>query len=103
MREELLKDMLDKASKDNPVTREDIMSTFCVSDRTARKMIETLREKGVRVCGQNMDRGYWIAKSQKEYEVFRRDYVSKAVTIFRRAKNMDNQTDEGQVSILELL
>ena len=103
MREEVLKEMLDNASRDHPVTRDKIMSTFLVSDRTARKMIEALREKGVRVCGMNTDKGYWIAKTQKEYEAFRREYVSKAATIFRRAANMDNQTDEGQVSMYELL
>ena len=103
MREELLKEMLDKADKDHPITRDEIISRFHVSDRRARKMIEELREKGIRVCGLNTTEGYWIAKTQAEYERFRRDYVSKATTIFRRATNMDNQTNEGQVSILELL
>lgn len=103
MREDVLKNMLDNASRDHPVTREEITRTFRVSDRTARKMIEDLREKGVRVCGMNTDKGYWIAKTQKEYEVFRREYVSKATTIFRRAVNMDMQTDERQVNMYELL
>ena len=103
MREELLKEMLDKADKDHPITRDEIISRFHVSDRRARKMIEELRERGIRVCGLNTTEGYWIAKSQDEYEQFRRDYAAKAATIFRRVKNMDNQSEEGQVDFLELL
>ena len=103
MREERLKEMLEKASKKKPVTRQTICDTFHIGDRKARRMIEALRERGIRVCGLNTTEGYWIAKSQDEYEQFRRDYAAKAATIFRRVKNMDNQTDEGQVSILELL
>ena len=103
MRDEILKKMLAEASQDKPVTRETIMHTYRVSDRSARKMIEDLREQGVRVCGQNTDKGYWIAKTQEEYERFRRDYVAKATTIFRRARNMDEETDKRQVSMFELL
>lgn len=103
MRNEILKIMLDKASKKNPVTRKEICDTFYIGDRKARRMIEELREQGVRVCGLNTTEGYWIAKTQDEYEQFRRDYAAKAATIFRRVRNMDNQTDEGQVSINELL
>lgn len=103
MREELLKDMLNKANKENPVTRKDICETFYVGDRKARRLIEELREQGIRVCGLNTTEGYWIAKSQDEYEQFRRDYAAKAATIFRRVRNMDNQSEEGQVDFLELL
>lgn len=103
MREELLKLMLHQADKEHPVTREQISRQFCVGDRTARKMIEALREQGVRVCGLNEQEGCWIAKTQEEYERFRRDYASKAATIFRRMKNMDNQSEEGQVTFLDLL
>lgn len=103
MRLEVLKDMLKRASKDKPVTREEIRTTFLVSDRAARAMVEALREQGVRVCGQNDIDGYWIAKTEEEYQRFRRDYMSKAATIFRRVNNMDNQSDEGQVNIFDLL
>lgn len=103
MKLEILKAMLEEASKDKPVTRERIKNTFLVTDRTARSMIEELREQGVRVCGQNDIDGYWIAKTQEEYERFRRDYMSKAATIFRRVQSMDNQTNEGQVNIFDLL
>lgn len=103
MREDTLKIMLDKASKKKPVTRDEIRIKFMVSDRVGRKLIENLRDKGIRVCGQSDGDGYWIAKTQAEYERFRMDYVSRATTILRRANNMDNQTDEGQVSMIELL
>ena len=99
MRDEILKQMLAEASQDKPVTRETIMHTFRISDLSARKMIEDLREQGVRVCGQNTDKGYWIAKTQEEYERFRRDYVAKATTLFRRARKIDeeNGKKEGRI------
>lgn len=103
MRLEVLKNMLDKADRNHPVTREMICRTFLVGDRTARKMIEELRERGVRVYGVNDSEGYWLCKTQQEYERFRRDYTAKARTIYRRTKNMDAQTDERQVDIFELL
>lgn len=103
MREEVLKQMLERADKEHPVTREQIMNTFKVSERKARKMIEELRRMGVRVCGLNTTEGYWIAKNQKEYERFRRDYLSKATTIIQITSNMDNQSEEGQVTFLDLL
>ena len=103
MRLDILKDMLDRADKEHPVTRGDICKTFRVGDRTARRMIEELREQGVRVYGVNDTEGYWLCKTQQEYERFRRDYTEKARTIYRRTKNMDAQTDERQVDIFDLL
>ena len=103
MRLDILKDMLDRSDKEHPVTRGDICKTFHVGDRTARRMIEELREQGVRVCGVNDTEGYWICKTQQEYERFRRDYTAKARTIYRRTKNMDAHTDERQVDIFDLL
>ena len=103
MRLDILRDMLDRADKEHPVTRQEICHTFLVSDRKARNMIEELREQGIRVCGTSQAEGYWIAKTQKEYEAFRRDYTAKARTILRRAGNMDAETDERQVGMDELL
>lgn len=93
-----LLNMLNKATKYTPVTRQDIIAAFGVSDRKARKMIEALREDGHRVCGTASGYGYWIAKSEGEYKAFRAEYISKATTILRRAGNMDKHT-EGQVEM----
>lgn len=87
-----LLEMLDRATKYKPVTRNDIITTFGISDRHARHMIEDLREKGHRVCGSSDNYGYWLAKSDNEYLAFRREYVSKATTIMRRAGKMDAST-----------
>lgn len=100
---EKLRQRLEMATEDLPVTRASIMIQFHITDRRARKMIEDLRDQGVRVCGLSKESGYWIAKTQSEYERFRRDYVSKATTILRRTKNMDERTDKRQVSMSELL
>lgn len=87
-----LLEMLDRATKYKPVTRNDIITTFGISDRQARRMVEDLREKGHRVCGSSDNYGYWLAKSDNEYLAFRREYVSKATTIMRRAGKMDAST-----------
>ena len=100
---EKLRQRLENATEERPVTRASIMIQFRITDRRARKMIEDLRDQGVRVCGLSKESGYWIAKTQSEYERFRRDYVSKATTILRRTKNMDERTDKRQVSMSELL
>ena len=87
-----LLEMLDRATKYKPVTRNDIITTFGISDRQARRMVEDLREKGHRVCGSSDNYGYWLAKSERDYLAFRREYVSKATTIMRRAGKMDAST-----------
>lgn len=87
-----LLEMLDRATKYKPVTRNDIITTFGISDRQARRMVEDLREKGHRVCGTANGYGYYIAKSERDYLAFRREYVSKATTIMRRAGKMDAST-----------
>ena len=98
-RELVLLDMLDKASKANPVTRERMKNTFYVGDRTCRDMITNIRKQGHRVVTDSKNGGYWIAKSESEYRKFRPHYVAYAEDIFDTAEKMDN---EGQVSMFEL-
>lgn len=80
--------MLEHASRDEPVTRQDIRTTFHVTDRVARKMVEQLRDNGYPVIGISSREGYWMARSEKELQVFMRDYTAKARTIDRRANGM---------------
>lgn len=80
--------MLEQASRDKPVTRERIRGTFKVPDRTAREMIERLRDSGVPVVGTSDARGYWIAKTEEEMQMFLRNYTAKAKTIQKRAEKM---------------
>ena len=85
----MLLHMLESATREKPVLRSDIMRTMKITDRAARKMVEALRENGVRVCSTSGGKGYWIAKTDAGYLEFRRDYISKATTILRRAGKMD--------------
>jgi Mn-dependent DtxR family transcriptional regulator len=80
--------MLEQASRDEPVTREDIRRTFRVPDRSAREMIERLRDNGYPVIGTSDTKGYWIAGSDAEMEMFIRNYTAKARTIQKRAEKM---------------
>lgn len=87
MKKELL-NMLSSACRDRPVTREDIRGRFRISDRTARGLIEDLRDDGYPVIGTSDSKGYWIARSDAELNAFMRNYTAKAVTIQKRAYKM---------------
>lgn len=81
--------MLEQASRDKPVTRERIRGMFRVSDRAAREMIERLRDSGYPVVGTSDTKGYWIAKTEEELQMFLRNYTAKAKTIQERAEKMN--------------
>ena len=81
--------MLQQANRDKPVLKERICGEFRVDDRKARKMIEDLRDGGHPVVGTSDTKGYWIAKSEAEMEMFIRNYTSKARTIQKRAERMN--------------
>lgn len=80
--------MLGKASRDRPLTRQEIMSEFHVVDRVARGYIEELRDMGYPVCGTSEQQGYWLAQTHEELMSFLKNYTKKARTIQRRAINM---------------
>lgn len=82
-------------------------------DRQMRKMIQTLREKGIRIChcewrekdeengrGRTMY-GYYLAANEVEYFEFRQWYLSYANTIWCTVRSMDAKrevlTPEGTV------
>jgi len=69
-------------------------------DRKMRLAIQSLRDKGLRIC--HMERrendahgnlitvfGYFLAKTEQEYQEFRLHYNSYAQTIWRSIKAMD--------------
>lgn len=82
-------------------------------DRQMRKMIQTLREKGIRICHferRETDQvtgkvrvifGYYLAGNDAEYNEFRSWYLSYANTIWQAVRSMDEKrevlTPEGNV------
>lgn len=93
---QLALEALKEASKEAPLTRSDLRNRLHTSDRGARRILMDLRAMGVRVIGNSSSKGYWLASTEAEYKAFRRDYVSRAATIYKNVKAMDAWT-EGQM------
>jgi len=96
-----------RVGKANAIEREELLELVrkqpgCkrVQDRQMRKMIQTLREKGIRICHfeqwvQNEPGrmrkvfGYYLAGNETEYNEFRAWYLSYANTIWKAVRSMD--------------
>ena len=96
--EEIVLEACVRASQKNPITRSDLKDLTGLTDRKAREVVESLRDKGYRIVS-NLGgvRGYWYG-TPEEYKQWLRQYLSYANTIYRRKAAMDRRT-EGQVSI----
>ena len=85
-----LLDLIKQASKSKPITRQQIAFRLGISDRIARKRIEALRETGERICsGPATKRGYYYAKTEEEYQEFRKRYILSALRIMHIIEQMD--------------
>lgn len=101
---ELLKDRIAfaiyKACRDadinDRVTRKELRWITGTTDRNVRIYIEKLRAAGARIGATSTDTGYWLCKSEKDYEVFRKYYATPAWTTMRNVAAMDRYT-EGQI------
>lgn len=96
--EELILSLIKKASEKHPVTRAELRDITGLKDSHVREVIGQLRDKGNRVVGVAGTKGYYIARSEKQYKAFRAEYEKKAMTYLKRLKAMDGQT-EGQIEL----
>lgn len=103
-----------RVGKANAIERDELLALVreqpgCkkTQDRQMRKMIQTLREKGIRIChferrvdGKTVF-GYYLAGNDAEYNEFRQWYGSYANTIWKAIRSMDARrevlTPEGTV------
>lgn len=85
-------------TKWKPKTREDLCRALRVPDRAVRKGIEELRRQGVRVVSLSDRYGYWL---DDDYLKFRQQMLSKAYTILKTVKVMD-ESAEGQQEWVQL-
>ncbi len=92
-KELVLVEMLQKATREHPVTRQVLRQTFG-NDRKCRDMITNIRNNGYRVVTNFSTGGYWIAKTEKEYQDFRPKYISYSDKIQFTTDRMD---ENGQV------
>lgn len=92
-KELVLVEMLQKATREHPVTRQVLRQTFG-NNRKCRDMITNIRNNGYRVVTNFSTGGYWIAKTEKEYQDFRPKYISYSDKIQFTTDRMD---ENGQV------
>ena len=86
------------ASKDQPLTREELKIITHKADRVSRDVIGDLREKGYRVA--HSSKGYWFALDPQDYAEWAPRYTANAYTILSRKSAMDRWT-EGQLEMSE--
>lgn len=87
-----LYDEIAKGNRYKPITREEMCRALKVPDRSIRRGIEELRRAGVRVVSLSDRYGYWL---NDDYIKFRQQMISKASTILKTVRAMDNVV-EGQ-------
>ncbi len=86
------------ATKENPANRFVLAGDYGLTERQVRLDISDLRKSGYRVCSDSSNHGYWIAKTDKEYQRFRAEYISRATKIFDTVKAMDSNIN-GQMEV----
>ena len=97
--------------KDLAASRTWISSHTGLNDRTARKVIEALRNSGVLICNDQDGMGYYIAETDEEIlRQYRRD-CARAMSILKRLKAFraavreieQQEENKDQVTIEEIL
>ena len=96
--EELVLKLIKQGTANHPITRRELCFRANLKDSFVREIIGKLRDKGYRVVGSATTKGYYIARSEKQYKEFREEYYRKAMTYLKRISAMDGQT-EGQVAM----
>ena len=91
---------LTKATKDNPLYRFDFAEKVGSSERTVRTQIEELRNQGIRICSYSDGKGYWVAKSDKEFRRLQAEYTSRIAKMAQTLRAMERNID-GQIGGLE--
>lgn len=82
----------------NRLSRHELMVLTGKSDRFNRKTIENLRNKGIRVCSDSFDQGYYLAGTQSEYMRFRGALIARLKSLAKTIKAMDEHVS-GQISL----
>ena len=91
-----LLELISEATKQNPITRRELVNLTHIKDRQVRDLIGELRGEGNRIVSTS--KGYYIAENEDDYKAFRAVYIAKARCIFDRVSAMDAYTG-GQESM----
>lgn len=99
--EQLVLKALKKKSAKNPLTRSDLKDITKLTDANNRAILGSLRDKGYRIISGSLSKstkGYWLAKTDKEYKVWSEAYRKYALRVLTRLAAMDKKV-KGQVSL----
>lgn len=91
-----LTELLSNATREDPITRADLVAYTGFADRQVRKAIDDLRDEGLRIVSTS--KGYYIAATEEDYKAFRALYIARVRTMLARLKKMDAFT-EGQLEL----
>ena len=90
--------VLKMATKENPANRFVLAGDYGLTERQVRLDISDLRKSGYRICADSSTQGYWMAESEKDYQRFRAEYISRATKIFDTVRAMDSNIN-GQIEV----
>lgn len=85
----MMLEYLKTASRESPMSRQELADLFSLTDRGVRLKIAELRNEGHKICSDSNGKGYWMARSESDYKRFRAEYVSRARKIFETVGKMD--------------
>lgn len=86
--EALIYALLSRLDKGKSLTRSELNAQTGIPDRTIRKIIEDLRQKGVPVVSSSYG-GYHIATDMEEYSAWRKKEMARAKSILYTLSQTD--------------
>lgn len=86
------------ATREYPVDRHELGLLCGKSDRMVRKDIQVMRDMGIRICSNSNGYGYWLAKGETDYKMFRAEMMSRAMAHLKTVSMMDKNC-EGQIRL----
>lgn len=84
----IIYDRIESASRENPVSRTELVHLTQMSDREVRETIARLRKAGARIASSSSTSGYWMC-SGDDYAQLRAEYISRVRTIMKTVRAMD--------------
>lgn len=84
---------LEYSSFSQPVSRDSLRVWTKCNDRQNRDAITDLRKMGYRIGSYSGGKGYWMCRSDEEYQLVRNMYLSKARDMLETVSAMDRHID----------
>jgi len=86
------------ASRQHPVTKQELVDRTGLNEREVRKLITELRNAGLPIIATSGHYGYWIASSNQEQRMLINEYKHRAYKLLKTASALEN-SNVGQIEI----